>query len=232
MTQGTQDTGKKKGLDVEATKKKIDGVIGFLQNIVEIIYHALFKFAFLLWSVCQGFLIYFARFVSKVASTFEATFLTAFWVFFALAVCVATLWGWWFMGGLLAERVAIWNIKWDPIVCSWVSLIVGFAINSQQVQTQLWQIKADVASIWDKVKDGKADLGTAARDQKSFLVAKAKKDTQISQFLECFIQMIYGAILNIPLWGWLPYLLGTLLIPEMCITHAARQVKMLDLRLV
>lgn len=228
MTQGTG----RKGLDVEATKKKIDNVFGFLHGIFEIIYHTIFKIFFLIWHVVQGFIIHFAKFVSAITKTFEAVFLTSFWVFFALAVCVATLWGWWFMGGTLSDRVAIWNIKWDPTWCSWASLVLGFALNAQQVQTQLWQIKKDVANIWEKCKDGKADLATASTNHVSFLVAKSKKDTQVSQFIEAFIQMVYGIILGIPLWGWLPYLLATLVLPEKVITHAARQIQMLDARII
>lgn len=233
MNTGTGTGTESKKFDAKKTKDKINNGFKFVGDILDLIFHFIYKTFLTLWNVFKGFMQYTVELFLQVMSSFDSRFQVAFWLFFAIGVCIVTLVGWFTIGWLVALRLKeIGLMTVSAGIVGTVFFIVGFAFNALQVNNQIWQMSQDSAKIWASADGGKVDLSTASTDRKKFLSAKSKLMARRSQFAEFFVQFGSAVFLKNNLLVAAIYTAAGLVLPEMLLTWSANQIEMLKLKMI
>lgn len=227
-------TGKsaKKPFNAKEFSEKVSKVFQLIQDIIGIVIHFLISIFMVFWNTLIGLLLGVSQIVSRVAESLSSELMAAMWVGLAMLVCVVTLFGWWYMGGKAAVYCNdVLNMGLNPLITCWVSLIVGFFLNAQQVQTKIWTMSKNTAAIWNKSTGGKVDLETASTDYGKFITAKARKDTFMGQCLEAAIQAGYAVVLGTNVFFGIGWILANLVLPEWTISKAAVELNAIKMRM-
>lgn len=217
---------------VSATKK-IENFFDFIHKVWDMLALTIVRISLLIWHILTSIVLGATSLIMAMVKSFDVRLLISFWVLVALLVCTATLFGWYYMGWSVAPNLeTMFNIDIKRNDMGIISTIIGLALNFQQVQGSLWQIKKSVAKAWHEAGEGKNNLATAATKPKSYLVAKMKRDTYFGWFLEMAIQCVYHGIMRNNIITSLGAMLIMLILPEKLIVKAAHQLQFIENNLV
>lgn len=212
--------------------EKVEKAFKFVDNVIDLLFLVGSKFILSVWNIARNVILHTTGITLSIAKTFQIQLLISFWVFVAFVIIFLTASGWIYMGVAASPKLEAYGIMLTPTWGGLIFLGIGLVLNVQQFQGSLWQIKTSVANAWNAASEGKTDLKTAATKPKNFLVAKERRETKQSQFLEMFIQVVYHVLMGTDVMRAIPTMFAMLVLPEKAMIKVATQLMLIEHKLM